>query len=128
MRVLQILTCVEAATFGLAALLHLGFRLGIAEPIIVPAASVESLAATGLAVSAFGLLTRRPWAQAVTLAAYAFAIGGVMLGMAALAAGRGPHTPLNDAYHRLILAALLGGVALQVLLQRARPATTRRVG
>jgi hypothetical protein len=125
MIVLQVLTIVEAATFGLAALLHLGLPLGVAEPVIVPAAVVESLAATVLGFSAWALVARRPWAQSVTLAAYAFAVGGVLLGMGALAAGRGPQTDLNTVYHRLILAALLSGVVLQIWLQRGRVTAAR---
>jgi hypothetical protein len=118
MTLLLLLTLVEAATFGLAAFLHLGVTS--IEPAIVPAAVVESLAGAGLAASAYGLLTRRAWAQPVTLAAYAFAIGGVLLGMGALAAGRGPRTDLNEAYHRIVLSALLAGVLLQIWLQRIR--------
>ena len=41
------------------------------------------------------------------------ALGGVLLGMAALAVGRGPRTASNDLYHRIMLA--LARVALLIL-------------
>lgn len=37
-----------------------------------------------------------------------------MLGMVALALGRGPRTDLNDAYHRAVLVALIMGLGLLV--------------
>jgi hypothetical protein len=52
-----------------------------------------------LAVGAFAVFagTTRAWA-AVT-GAHAVALAGVLWGMVAVAAGRGPHTQLNDTYH-----------------------------
>jgi hypothetical protein len=104
----------EAATFLLAALLHLGVRLGpLAEPPSMPAASVESLAGLGLAIAVAALLMRLrsawPWRTAV--AAQAFALLGVLLGITASALGPGPHSGLNDVYHRVMLLALLASLA-----------------
>ncbi len=47
------------------------------------------------------------WRAAIV--AHAIAIAGVLLGIAALAAGAGPTTPLNVAYHRAILSLLIVG-------------------
>src|SRR4051794_3208111 len=93
-------------TFLLAAALHRGARLAlgpviIAEPRIVDATVVESVCALGLAVSAYAVLTRRSWAWPAALIAHAVAAGGVLLGMAALAAGLGPQSTLNYVYHRV---------------------------
>ena len=111
------LVTTEAATFLIAALLHTGLQvpLGFAvlsEPRIVPATIVEATAGLALALSAWGLLARRRWAWSMTLAAHILALAGVFLGMAALAAGRGPRTVSNDVYHRVMVCVLLVGVAL----------------
>jgi hypothetical protein len=48
----------------------------------------------------------------MTLAAHLFALAGVFLGMAALAAGHGPRTITNDIYHRVMVVVLLFGITL----------------
>ena len=114
-----VLSAVYAVTFLFGALLHLGGRvpLGFAvleEPSIFPAAIVESLCGLALAAAAFAVFTRRRWAWTVALAAHAFALGGVLLGMAALAVGAGPSTELNTIYHRVMVVALVAVLALLV--------------
>jgi hypothetical protein len=37
---------------------------------------------------------------------------GVLLGIAALAAGRGPRTASNDLYHRIMLALIAAGLLI----------------
>ena len=98
--VVGVLSTVFAGTFFLGALLHLGGRipLGVAivdEPRILPATIVEALCGLALAVAAFAVLTHRGWAWTAATAAHTFALGGVVLGMAALAAGAGSSTELN---------------------------------
>ena len=112
-----ILSAVYAATFFFGALLHLGVRvpLGftvIEEPVILPATIVEGLCGTALAVAAFAVLTRRNGAWTVATAAHAFALGGVLLGITALAIGAGPSTDLNTVYHRVMVVALVAVLAL----------------
>lgn len=112
-----VLAALSSAAFFVGALLHAGVRIPLgftvlAEPVIVPAVIVESLCGVGLAVSACAVLTRKSWAWPFTLGAHGFALGGVLLGIAALAAGRGPHTVLNDTYHRVMVILLAGSVAL----------------
>jgi hypothetical protein len=114
-----VLSAVYAVTFLFGALLHLGGRvpLGFAvleEPRIFPAAIVESLCGLALAAAAFAVFARRRWAWTVALAAHAFALGGVLLGMAALAVGAGPSTELNTIYHRVMVVALVAVLALLV--------------
>jgi len=63
-------------------------------------------------VGAFAVLagTTRAWA-AVT-GAQAVALAGVLWGMVAVAAGRGPHTQLNDTYHRVMVVLLAATLIL----------------
>jgi hypothetical protein len=112
-----ILSAVYAATFFLGALLHLGARvpLGFAmieEPVILPATIVEGLCGTALAIAAITVLARRNGAWTVATAAHAFALGGVLLGITALAVGAGPSTDLNTVYHRVMVVALVAVLAL----------------
>ena len=112
-----ILSAVYAATFFLGALLHLGIKvpLGFAvveEPVILPATIVEGLCGTALAIAAITVLARRNGAWTVATAAHAFALGGVLLGITALAVGAGPSTDLNTVYHRVMVVALVAVLAL----------------
>jgi hypothetical protein len=112
-----VLAVLYAVTFFIGALLHLGVRIPLgfavlAEPRIVPATIVEGLCGLFLAVGAYAVLTRRAWAWPAVTAAHAFALGGVLLGMAALAVGAGPSTELNTVYHRVMLVALVAGLVL----------------
>src|SRR5215210_3400084 len=105
------LSVILAATFLFGALLHLGVRVPLgfavlAEPRIIPATIVEGLCGLALSVAAFAALARRGWARPAAIAAHAFALGGVLLGVAALAVGAGPSTELNTVYHRVMLVAL----------------------
>ncbi len=112
-----ILSAVYAATFFFGALLHLGVRIPLGfvvveEPVILPATIVEGLCGTALAVAAFVVLTRRERAWTIALAAHAFSLGGVLLGITALALGAGPSTDLNTVYHRVMVVALVAMLAL----------------
>jgi hypothetical protein len=112
---LRWLAAVEAASFFFFALLHLGIRiLPISEPKILPATVVETTAGLALAFSVYAAFTGKSWARAALIAATVGSIAGVTLGIAALAAGRGRQSPLNFVYHRAMLAALVGGLALLV--------------
>jgi hypothetical protein len=112
-----ILSAVYAATFFFGALLHLGVRipLGFAvleEPVILPATIVEGLCGTALAIAAFAVLASRNRAWTAATVAHAFALGGVLLGITALAVGAGPSTELNTIYHRVMVVALVAVLAL----------------
>ena len=115
---LGVLAALYAVTIFVGALLHLGVRVSLgfavlAEPRILPATIVvEGLCRLFLAVGAYATLTRKTRAWTAITAAHAFVLGGVLLGMAALAVGAGPSTGLNDIYHRVMLAALAAGLVL----------------
>jgi len=116
-RTFRVLLVLETLAFLCFALLHLGVRipLGFAvlqEPQRPYAVIVEGVAAILLALAATAAFTRRTWAWAAATAAHAVALAGVLWGMIAIAAGRGPHTQLNDTFHRVMAVALAAGLIL----------------
>jgi hypothetical protein len=120
-RTFGVLILLEALSFLCFALLHLGVRIPMAFAVIEEprrpfAVIVEGLAAVVLALAAFVVLTRRTRAWAAATGAHAVALAGVLWGMVAIAAGRGPHTQLNDTYHRVMVVVL--GAGLLLLLTR----------
>jgi hypothetical protein len=99
--------------------LHLGWRVPLgftvlAEPRILPATVVEGLCGLALAVAAYGVFISMRWAWTAAFAAHTFALGGVLLGVTALALGAGPNTDLNAIYHRVMLVALVSVLALLI--------------
>ena len=112
--VIGVLMVLEAVTFLLAAMLHLGiqFPLGFSEPQIIPATIVEGLCGIFLAVGAYAVFARKTWAWQGAVAAHVFAVAGVLLGITALALGAGPSTEANTIYHRTILVVLVVVLAL----------------
>src|SRR5579864_9203858 len=95
----------NAALFLFGAVEHAGISIGLLrEPLILPAAIVETLCALCLIAGgvAVWMGARRAWAMA--LAGNLVAITGVIIGMVALAMGAGPRTASNDLHHRIMLA------------------------
>jgi hypothetical protein len=108
---------VYAATFVVAVLLHVGVGIPLGfgvldEPRRPFAVIVEGAAGTVLAVGAFAALARKAWAWPAATGAHAVALAGVLWGMVAVAAGRGPHTQLNDSYHRVMVVLLAATLIL----------------
>ena len=106
-----------AITFFLGALLHLGVRISvggmvISEPTIIPATIVETLCGLALAAGAYAVLSNEMGSWTVIVVAHAFAASGVLLGITAIALGAGPGTDLNTIYHRVMLTALVAGLAV----------------
>lgn len=111
------LSVLYAVTFFCGALVHTGVQIPLgfavlAEPTIIPATVVEGLCGLALAVAAFAVFTFKSWAWTAAFAAHAFALGGVLLGITALAVGAGPSTELNTIYHRIMVVALVAVLAL----------------
>ena len=107
-KILLVVIVIEALTFLTAALLHSGIEIPlIHEPKIIPAMIVEGSCGIFLAISAYaiGMHKKRAWKTAIY--ADIFSIAGVLLGIIALALGRGPTTELNYIYHRTILSVLM---------------------
>jgi hypothetical protein len=108
---------VEAITFLIFASLHFGFQIPIgfvtlAEPPIGPARIVETTCGLALAGAAITVLLGSRWGWLLAVGAHLLSAVGVLLGIVALNAGRGPRTTSNDAYHLTILTALAVGLML----------------
>jgi len=119
-----------AATFLVAVLLHVGVEipLGFAvlgEPRRPVAVLVEGVAGLLLGLGALAVFARRTRAWATVTGAHAVALAGVLWGMVAVAAGRGPHTQLNDTYHR-VMVVLLAATLLLLLTPLGRTSLGRK--
>jgi hypothetical protein len=109
---------VNAALFLFGATQHVGVSIGrFHEPRIIPAAVVETICGISLAFGAAFLSSRPPLATGAALISNLIALAGVLLGMAALAAGRGPRTASNDLYHHIMLV-LIGASLASLLLAK----------
>jgi hypothetical protein len=105
--VLAVLMGLNAALFVFGAIQHMGVPIGpFREPVIIPAAIVESVCALSLLWGLSALLRGTPAFQRVVLIGNLVACAGVLLGMVALAAGRGPRTVSNDNLHRAMLTLI----------------------
>jgi hypothetical protein len=115
----------NAALFLFGALQHAGVAIGsFHEPPILPAAIVETICALSLLLgAAAAVLDQSMHLWRVALITNLVALGGVLLGIAALTAGAGPRTASNDLYHRIMLA-LIG--ASMVILLYARSVLNRQ--
>jgi len=112
-RLLEIVMTANAALFFFGAVQHAGIAIGpFREPRIIPASIVETLCGVSLlcGVAAILLHSRIEWR--VALLANLFALSGVLLGIAALAAGAGPRTRSNDFYHGAMLLLICAALAL----------------
>jgi hypothetical protein len=104
-----LLMIVNAAVFFFGGVQHAGLSVGrFHEPAIIPATIVEVFCGLCLLWGAIALFrsTRSAWRAA--LITNFVALGGVLLGVAALAAG--PRTPSNDVYH-LMMLTLIGAAS-----------------
>jgi len=101
----------NAALFFFGAVQHVGVTIGpFHEPRIIPAAVVETTCGIALLWGVVVLARRSGWGSAI--AANFVALAGVLTGIAALAAGRGPRTASNDLYHHI----MLGLIAISLLM------------
>jgi hypothetical protein len=119
MRILLAVVMISnAALFFFASLLHAGIIVGrLHEPQIIPATVVEAICGTFLARGALAVLHHWASERRVALIGNLVALGGVLLGMASLAAGKGPRTANNDLYHRLMLILIAASVVILFLVR-----------
>jgi len=104
----------NALLFFFGAVQHAGVSIGyFHEPRIIPAAIVESLCGLSLVWGVTAVFGHSPVEWRTAIIANLVPLGGVLLGMAALAAGRGPRTASNDLYHHIMLALI--GASLLIL-------------
>jgi hypothetical protein len=114
------LMAANATIFFFGAVQHAGVAIGpFHEPRILAAAIVETVCGVSLLWGAVALFRnwKRSWGRAVI--ANSIALGGVLLGIAALALGAGPRTASNDLYHRVMLV-LIAAATLILFFQRFR--------
>lgn len=118
--VAALLMIANAALFFFGAVQHAGVAVGsFHEPLIIPAAIVETLCGLCLLWGATAVFRDSRVRWRVALITNFVALGGVLLGIAALAAGAGPRTASNDLYHRIMLL-LIGASVLILFSGRSR--------
>jgi hypothetical protein len=99
---------VEAAVFGLAALMHAGILIQGYEH--AKASTAESVIAIGLAA---GLAATTLWAassRAIGLWTQGFALFGTLVGLFTIAIGVGPRTAVDLVIHAMMIALLVSGL------------------
>jgi peptidoglycan/LPS O-acetylase OafA/YrhL len=103
-----LLIAFEAATFAIAAFLHLDRHVvfGTWEP---QAAVPEAIIGLALAFGSFEILKARPQARRTAKATTGFAISGVLLGISVTAGGG---DAANLIYHACILVVLVSSVLM----------------
>ena len=112
-RLLQIVMIVNATIFLFAAIEHAGVAIGpFCEPTIIPATIVETICGLSLAWGAAAVALRSGSRWRTALITNLVALGGVSLGIAALAAGRGPRTASNDVHHGIMLVLIIASLAI----------------
>jgi hypothetical protein len=102
----------EAATFATASLIHFGAVLDGYDHR--KAGTAEAVIAAVLVAGSVLSLGGPARARTVIVAAQAFALLGVLVGLFTIAVGVGPRTGLDIAYHAFILCLLAGVLALAV--------------
>jgi len=115
-----LLMIANAAIFFFGGVQHVGITVGrFHEPLIIPAAIVEVVCGLCLLWGAIALFRSSRTRWRLALITNLIALGGVLLGIAALAVGAGPRTASNDLYHRMMLI-LVGAVILILCFRRSR--------
>ncbi|TDE43080.1 hypothetical protein E1295_26730 [Nonomuraea mesophila] len=120
-RALGLLSTCYALVFLLFALPHWGIAPGLLdEPVITPAAVVETLCAAALLAGAHGALAGRFWAWNGLIYSHAAALGGVVLGILAMALSGSSGSALLTWYHGCMAAVLAAGLASAFYVSRVR--------
>src|SRR5215470_10729410 len=108
-----LLMIANTAIFFFGGVQHAGVTVGrFHEPLIIPAAIVESVCGLRLLWGAIALFRNSTRRWRIALISNLIALGGVLLGIAALAAGAGPRTASNDLYHRMMLILIIAVILL----------------
>jgi hypothetical protein len=106
--------------FFFAAVLHAGIALAaLHEPRIIPATIVEVICGMSLGWGTLAVLNHWDSQWRFALIGNVVALGGVLLGVAALAAGKGPRTASNDLYHRLMLGLIAASLIILFLMRNS---------
>jgi hypothetical protein len=114
----------NAVLFLFGAVQQAGVSIGpLSEPVIRPTSVVETVCALFLIWGGVAVWNRSRRVRGAAMTGNFLAIGGVIVGMVALAAGRGPRTASNDLYHGIML--MLAGAAIVLLLLSSRRVSLR---
>ncbi|SEH02843.1 hypothetical protein SAMN05444920_13067 [Nonomuraea solani] len=120
-RALGRLSLLYALIFFVFALLHAGITVGpVSQPVIVPAAIVETLCVVVMASGAYGALAGRDWAWDGLIYSHAAALGGVLLGILALTFAPSEPNVLLTWYHAVMATALAAGLGGAFYVSRVR--------
>lgn len=123
---LGVLMSLNLVLFVFGATQHVGIEIGrFSEPVIVPAAIVETLCALSLIWGLWAVFRRPTPSWVIAFTGNLIALTGVLLGIVALAAGRGPRTVSNDNLHRAMLT-LVGLSFLALLVARSFPTVGKK--
>lgn len=118
----------NTALFFFGGVQHAGIAVGrFHEPLIIPAAIVEALCGLCLLWGASALFRggRTRWRTA--LIANLVALGGVLLGIVALAIGAGPRTASNDLYHKIMIGLIAAALLVIWLARRTALAQEKKI-
>ena len=119
--VFGLLMTLNTALFVFGAIQHVGVEIGrFHEPVIVPAAIVESVCALSLLWGLWAVFRGSPAFWRIAFTGNLIALCGVLLGIVALEAGRGPRTISNDNLHRAMLT-LIGLSLMALFIARSFP-------
>src|SRR3979490_742596 len=119
--VLGLLMTLNTALFVFGAIQHVGVEIGrFHEPVIVPAAIGESVCAVSLLWGLWAVFRGSPAFWRIAFTGNLIALCGVLLGIVALEAGRGPRTISNDNLHRAMLT-LIGLSLMALFIARSFP-------
>lgn len=108
MRAVRTFLVIQAAIFIFAVSVHFGLTLqGYRH---AQAGTSEAVIAAVLLVGLILSWAPPPWAGRAAIAAQAFGILGVVVGLLTIAIGVGPRTVLDLMLHAVMLAALIAGL------------------
>jgi hypothetical protein len=110
----------EAAVFGLAALLHAGVLADGYQHR--PAMVAESVIALVLALALGASLTVPAWSRACGLAAQGFGLLGTIVGVFTMLIGIGPQSAFDAALHAGFVALLITGLTVVARARGGSPA------
>jgi hypothetical protein len=110
MHLIRSILALEAAAFGAAAFVHSGTLIHGYEHS--RAAIAESVIGLVLLVGLMASVTAPRSSRTVGLAAQAFALLGTFVGIFTIVIGVGPQTKLDIAFHVVLVAGLLTGLAV----------------
>ncbi len=120
LKVVRSFLIAQAAIFVAAVSIHFGWLVtGYQHQA---AGTAESVIACVLLAGLLLTWAPPPWARRAAIAAQAFGVLGVLVGLYTIAVGVGPRTALDLTFHAGMLIALLAGLVVTARAPREVPA------